>query len=107
METQNKRRRKRCDRSYVVYELRVGKLSYIGITARTHSTPNKSVWARWRKHQSRCRSEQKSWPLYEAMRKYGVEAFEYSVVETMRGRAAAYAREREIIRERKPRLNLA
>ena len=35
METETKRRRRRCDRSYVVYELRVGKLSYIGITART------------------------------------------------------------------------
>jgi hypothetical protein len=41
------------------------------------------------------------------MRKYGVEAFEYSVVETLRGRAAAYAREREIIRDLNPQLNLA
>ena len=107
METETKRRRRRCDRSYVVYELRVGKLSYIGITARTRSTALKSVWDRWQKHQSRCRNEQKAWPLYDAMREYGVEAFDYSVVETLRGRAAAYAREREIIRERKPRLNLA
>jgi hypothetical protein len=107
METQTKRRRKRCDRSYVVYELQVGRLTYIGITAKTRSTPLKSVWDRWQKHQSRCRNEQKAWPLYDAMRRFGVEAFEYRVVETMRGRSVAYAREREIIRERKPRLNLA
>lgn len=107
METQIKRRRKRCDRCYVIYELKVKNLCYIGITARSHSTAHKSVWARWRKHQSRCRSEQKAWPLYDAMRKYGSDAFEYTVVETLRGRASAYAREREIIRERRPRLNLA
>jgi hypothetical protein len=101
------RRRKRQDRSYVVYELRVSGLSYIGITARTRSTPLRSVWDRWQKHQSRCRNENKAWPLYEAMRKYGAESFEYSVVETLRGRQNAYAREREIIRDRKPKLNLA
>lgn len=105
--TQVKRRKKRTDRSYVVYELRVGKLAYIGITAKTRSTPLKSVWDRWQKHQSRCRNEDKAWPLYAAMRKHGAEAFDYTVVEVLRGRLPAYAREREIIRERKPQLNLA
>ena len=104
---QKTRRRKRCDRSYVIYQLQVNDQIYIGITARTQSTALKSVCDRWKKLQSRCRSEQKSWPLYNAMRKYGVEAFEYSVVETLRGRAAAYAREREIIRDLNPQLNLA
>lgn len=104
---QSKRRRKRSDRMYVVYELEVRGLTYIGITVRSHSTALKSVWARWQKHKSRSRTEDKGWPLYKAIARYGADAFEYRVVETLRGRAAAYGREREIIRERKPKLNLA
>jgi hypothetical protein len=100
-------RKKRCDRTHIVYQLEVNGLCYIGITAKTMSTVNKSVNSRFLKHVSRCRTEDKSWPLYKAMRKYGAEAFSVSVVETVRGKAAAHQRERELIREFEPQLNLA
>jgi hypothetical protein len=51
--------------------------------------------------------EDKAWPLYKAIRKYGAEAFTYTVVEVVRGKALAHQRERELIREIQPKLNLA
>lgn len=105
--TKPKRRAKRKDRTHVVYQLEVQGMLYIGITAKSRSTPLRSVWDRWQKHQSRARQEEKSWPLCVAIRKYGAEAFSYSVVEVVRGKALAHQREREIIREVKPKLNLA
>ena len=100
-------RKKRSDRTHIVYQLEVRGMLYIGITAKTESTVNKSVHSRFMKHVYRSRTEDKSWPLYKAMRKYGVEAFTVTVLETMRGKALAHAREREIIREVQPKLNLA
>lgn len=100
-------RKKRSDRTHVLYELVVGNDSYIGITAKTETTVNKSVLTRFNKHVYRSRTENKTWPLYEAMRKHGPEAFTVYVLETVRGKLAAHGRERELIREMKPTLNLA
>ena len=100
-------RKKRSDRTHVLYELVVGNDSYIGITAKTETTVNKSVLTRFNKHVYRSRTEDKTWPLYEAMRKHGPEAFTVYVLETVRGKLAAHGRERELIREMKPTLNLA
>ena len=101
------RRKKRSDRTHVIYKLTVGKLFYIGITAKTCSTVLGSAKCRFMKHVYRARSEHRPWPLYEAMRKHGPEAFELEVLETGRGKAWAHARERELIKKFKPKLNLA
>jgi hypothetical protein len=100
-------RKKRSDRTHVVYQLECQGLLYIGITVKSRSTPLRSVWDRWQKHQSRARMEDKAWPLYQAIRKYGADAFTYSVVEVLRGKSLAHSRERELIREIQPQLNLA
>ena len=43
-------RKKRVDRNHIIYELRVNGLNYIGVTAKTETTINKSVLARAAKH---------------------------------------------------------
>lgn len=100
-------RKKRNDRTHAIYMLSVGDKCYIGITARTQSTVLKSVAHRFRKHVNRALSEDKSWPLCVAIRKYGAEAFTVEILETVRGKALAHQRERELIREYNPKLNLA
>ena len=104
---ESKKRKKRTDRTHVIYMLSLGKKQYIGLTAKTCSTVLSSVKSRFMKHVYRARSEHRPWPLYEAMRKYGPEAFELTILETGRGKAWAHQRERELIAERKPKLNLA
>lgn len=100
-------RKKRSDRTHVIYELRAGDEFYIGITAKTESTVNKSVLTRFNKHTYRARTENKTWPLYQALRRLGADAFEVFILETGRGKAWAHQRERELIREMQPTLNEA
>ena len=50
-------RKKRTDRTHIIYELRVNGENYIGVTAKTESTINKSVLARAAKHFYRAKKE--------------------------------------------------
>ena len=100
-------RKKRCDRLHIIYELAIAGQSYIGITAKTQTTVLKSVRLRFAKHVERARNENKSWPLYTALKKHGEEAVEIFILETVRGKAAAHVRECELIKTLKPKLNLA
>ena len=59
----------------------------------------------WQKHVRRALTEGKDWKLCIAIRKYGPDNFNVGVLEVVRGKAAAHVRERELIRERKPKLN--
>lgn len=101
------KRKKRSDRTHIIYRLVVANMEYIGITAKTQSTVLKSVRLRFAKHAERARNENKPWPLYKAIRKFGIEQFEVEIVEILRGKAAAHAREVELIKIRNPKLNLA
>ena len=99
-------RKKRVDRTHIIYELRVNGASYIGVTAKTETTINKSVLARAAKHFYRAKKENKDWLLCKALRSLNDKSeIEVLVHETLRGKAVAHKREVEIRRALKPVLN--
>ena len=99
-------RKKRVDRTHIIYELRVNGLSYIGVTAKTETTINKSVLARAAKHFYRAKRENKDWLLCRALRSLNDKSeIEVLVHETLRGKAAAHRREVALRREINPALN--
>jgi hypothetical protein len=98
-------RKKRADRTHIIYRIESGSDFYIGVTAKTESTVLKSLRVRMNKHLYRSRSEERSWRLYEALRERGTAAFRYSIVAVVRGKREAHAHERELIRKLQPTLN--
>ena len=99
-------RKKRTDRTHIIYELRVAGGNYIGVTAKTETTINKSVLARAAKHFYRAKRENKDWALCQALRTLNSkEDIEVLVHETLRGKAVAHKREVELRRILKPTLN--
>jgi hypothetical protein len=96
-------RKKRNDRNYVLYQLQVDGQSYIGLTVALGRAFLRSVKVRVQKHRSRALVENKDWSLCKAIQ--SAESIEYSVIEVVRGRKAAYQRERELIAEYQPELN--
>jgi hypothetical protein len=99
-------RKKRTDRTHIIYELRVNGQSYIGVTAKTETTINKSVLARAAKHFYRAKKEAKDWALCHALRSLSSKNdIEVLVHETLRGKALAHQRERELIKLFNPELN--
>lgn len=106
-ENSTKTRKKRCDRTHAIYEICIAGQRYIGITAKTQSTVLKSVKTRIAKHLERARNENHPWPLYEALRQCNPDEITWNIVETVRGRAEAHAREVMLIKETAPKLNLA
>jgi hypothetical protein len=106
MDTKNTPRKKRTDRNHIIYELRVGQDNYIGVTAKTETTINKSVLARAAKHFYRAKTESKNWALCVALRSLTDKSeIEVYVHEVIRGKAAAHRREVELRRAINPTLN--
>lgn len=99
-------RKRRSDRTHIVYMLVVNGLRYIGVTAKTETTVVKSVRARAAKHFYRAKTETKNWLLCGALRTLNSkEEIEIRVIELLRGKTEAHKREVEIRRELRPELN--
>ena len=99
-------RKRRSDRNHAIYELycEVTGESYIGITV-VDGSALASVRGRFNRHLSRANTESKNWNLCEALRTYGREGFTPYLLEVVRGKTAAHARERELTAQLKPALN--
>jgi predicted GIY-YIG superfamily endonuclease len=100
------RRKPRCDCSYAIYRMIDGDGNfYVGLTRKTETTILKSIKRRWGKHLSRAKQEDLEWKLYKHIREFENLKWKHEIIEIVRGRKIAYAREREIILEMKPNLN--
>jgi len=75
---------------------------YIGVTAGFRL---KDLRVRVNKHVQRALREDKDWLLCKEIRKHGPDSFTYQILEIVRGKAEAHARERELIGELCPALN--
>ena len=101
-------RKRRNDRNHVIYLAtnQVTDESYIGITVVTGRAYKKSAQQRWLGHVYRAEIEQAELPLSANIRYYGTGAFIVQILEVVRGKANAHAREFELIREYNPKLNV-
>lgn len=100
-------RKIRSDCNYIIYEMVDERgMNYVGLTRKSESTVAKSVLERWRKHKSRARNENRLWTLYIYLKTGGLDlAWTHRVITVIRGRAAAYAWEREYVKAHQPTLN--
>jgi hypothetical protein len=100
------KRKRRQDTKHAVYCITntVTSEQYIGITV-CGNQPRKALKVRIQKHVRRAVTENKMWALCNSIREFGPEAHTYGLVEIVRGRKPAHARERELIRQYNPALN--
>lgn len=100
-------RKRRNDRNYVLYRVSGGDETYVGLTVARGRAFWKSVKIRVGKHISRALNENKDWSMCNFIREMieSEETIYYEILEVVRGRKAAYQRERELIAELNPSLN--
>jgi hypothetical protein len=101
-------RKRRTDRNQVIYYIQdtVTLEYYIGLTAVSFKgNVFKTLRRRMQKHMQRALAENKNWGLSHALREQGAESFVFGVVEIVRGKRPAHARETELINTLRPALN--
>ena len=101
-------RKRRSDRNQVIYFIEdvVTREVYIGLTALSFKgNVYRTLRRRMQKHMQRALTENKDWGLSRALRERGAERFVFGVVEVVRGKKAAHARETELINTMQPSLN--
>jgi len=104
-----RKRRQDCRHAvYAIENILTGQ-QYIGITvcAGRGLTVAKALRIRLQKHVRRAVTEAKAWSLCASIRQYGEEAFVITPLDVVKGRKAAHAYERELIRLQQPELNVA
>ena len=101
-------RKRRTDRNQVIYYIQdVETLEYyVGLTALSFKgNVFRTLRRRMQKHMQRALVENKNWGLSRALRERGAERFVFGVVEVVRGKRPAHARETELINTMQPALN--
>ena len=97
-------RKKRSDRRHIVYcisNMLTGDF-YIGVT---QGFRQRDLKIRVQKHIRRALTEDKDWSLCKAIRTFTPIAFDYRIVDVVRGKAVAHSLERELIGKYFPTLN--
>jgi len=101
-------RKRRTDRNQVLYFIQdTATLEYyIGLTAVCFAgNVRKTLVRRMQKHMQRAMTERKDWGLSSALRERGAERFVFGVIEVVRGKRPAHARETLLINTLHPALN--
>lgn len=101
-------RKRRSDRNQIVYFIqdKVTFEYYIGLTALSFKgNVFRTLRRRMQKHIQRALTENKDWGLSRALRERGADSFVFGVVEVVRGKRPAHARETELINTLQPQLN--
>jgi len=100
-------RKIRSDCNYIIYEMVDERgQNYVGLTRKALPNADRVVAERWRKHRSRARCEHRLWALYVYLKTGGLELnWTHRVIAVIRGRAEAYAWEREYVKQHRPSLN--
>jgi hypothetical protein len=92
-------------RNHIIYVITVAGQEYVGITYKDKTVLH-SLQRRAHKHYYRATVERKDWLLCEALRTLpSKHEIDIRPLEIVRGKEAAHKRERELIKEMKPRLN--
>lgn len=99
----NRKIRKDCN--YVIYAAVHDGRVYVGLTRKGSATVGAAVKERWRKHVSRAKNEARDWVIYNYMREGNWCDWSHEVITVIRGRAEAYAYERELVKLWRPELN--
>ena len=101
-------RKRRTDRNQVIYYIqdKVTLEYYIGLTAVSFKgNVFRTLRRRMQKHMQRALAENKNWGLSRALRERGADRFVFGVVEIVRGKRPAHARETELINTLQPAFN--
>ena len=99
------KRTARSDSNYVIYAAVHDGRVYIGLTRKGTVTVAKAVKERWRRHISRAKHEDRDWEIYRYIKAGNWTDWEHEVITVIRGRAEAYAYERELVKLWSPDLN--
>ena len=100
----NRKRRNDCKHAVYVITNMVTNEQYVGVTV-VASEVKKNLRIRMQKHIRRALTENRDWDLCNSIREHGTKSFTYGLLEIVRGRAAGYALERELILSHNPVLN--
>jgi hypothetical protein len=101
-------RKRRTDRNQVIYFIQdtVTLEYYIGLTALSFKgNARRTLYRRMQKHMQRALTENKNWGLSRALRERGADRFAFGIIEVVRGKRPAHARETELINTLQPALN--
>jgi hypothetical protein len=94
------------NRVHIVYELTIGADTYVGVTAKTENTLEKSVTTRISNHWYRAHTDARDWLICQALRRLqSRHDVQFRVLATKEGKVPAHKIERVLIAELNPSLN--
>ena len=100
-------RKRRNDRNHVIYQLTAPNGDrYVGVTFARGRAWKRSAKIRWEAHVRNALDYDRQNLLSVSIREHGTENFAREVLEIVRGKKNAHARERELLQMLQPELNM-